>query len=379
MINSFLQSLTVFELVLLGLFAVSVLFQLLYYWGIFGRLAFFKIPDSSHLPKPPVSVIIAARNEYYNLEENLPAILEQDYPDFEVVVVNHTSTDDSALLLREFQTKYPNLKLVHIEQELNFFHGKKFPLSIGIKSAANDILLLTDADCKPMNNNWISSMVENYSPDTEIVLGYGPYKQEKGILNLLIRYDTFLVAMQYFSFSLMGMTYMGVGRNLSYSRSMFFRNKGFTSHYQIASGDDDLFINQAATRKNTKIAIQKDSFSYSLPEQTFNAWFQQKRRHLTTGNNYKLKFKILLGTFSFTQLFVYLFGISLLVLNVFPWFILGLFFARFFTQAIVNKKIIGKLQENHLYLFSLVGELFYMLLIPLLALTNVFSKTIKWK
>ena len=379
MVNSFLQSLTVPELVLLALFSVAIFIQLIYYWLIFGKLAFFKTPPVNDLQKPPVSVVIAARNEFYNLQKNLPAILEQDYPDFEVIVVNHTSTDDSALLLKEFQSKYPNLKVVQINQDLNFFHGKKFPLSIGIKSAANDILLLSDADCKPLGRYWISSMVENYSPDTEIVLGYGPYKQEKGFLNLLIRYDTFMVAMQYFSFSLMGMTYMGVGRNLSYRRSMFFRNKGFTSHYQIASGDDDLFINQVANKKNTRIAIQKDSFTYSVPKQNFAEWFRQKRRHLTSGKNYKFKFKFLLGTFSLSQILVYFLGVFLLILNVFPYFVLALFLARFFTQSIVNKKILGKLQEKHLYLFSLVGELLYMLLIPLLALTNVFRKTVKWK
>jgi hypothetical protein len=269
--------------------------------------------------------------------------------------------------------------VVQIDRDLNFFHGKKFPLSIGIKSAANDILLLTDADCKAVSRNWITSMVENYDAGTEIVLGYGPYFPEKGLLNLLIRYDTFLVAMQYFSFSLLGMTYMGVGRNLSYTRSMFFRNKGFTAHYQIASGDDDLFINQAANKKNTKIALQKDSFTYSVPKQTFAAWFQQKRRHLTTGKKYKFKFKFLLGTFSLSQIFVYLSAITLLVLNLFPYFVVGLFLVRLITQAIVNKMILGKFQEKHLYLFSLVGELFYMLFIPILALSTVFRKTVKWK
>ena len=373
-----LQSFTVFEQLILGLFTLSVLIQLIYYWAIFARLAFYKFPDNDP-QKPPVSVIIAARNEYYNLQENLPIILEQDYPDFEVVVVNHTSTDDSAMLLKELQSKYPNLKVVHIEKDLNFFHGKKFPLSLGIKSATNDTLLLTDADCKPLSKNWITGMLENYTPETEIVLGYGPYLPEKGLLNLFIRYDTFMVAMQYLSFSLIGMTYMGVGRNLSYTRTMFFRNKGFTSHYQIASGDDDLFINQVSNKQNTRIALQKNSFSYSVPKRTFKDWIQQKRRHLTTGKKYKFKFKILLGIFSSSQLFVYLFAALLLVFKVLPWFVLGLFLLRFFTQSIVNKKVLGKLQERHLYLFSLVGELFYTLLIPLLALTSVFSKTVKWK
>jgi hypothetical protein len=188
-----------------------------------------------------------------------------------------------------------------------------------------------------------------------------------------------MVALQYFSFSLMGMTYMGVGRNLSYKRSMFFRNKGFTSHYQIASGDDDLFINQAATRTNTKIALQKESFSYSVPKQSFAEWIRQKRRHLTTGKTYKFKFKFLLGLFSLSQLLVYILGISLLFFNVYPYIILTLFLIRFFTQSIVNKKVLEKLQEQHLYLFSLVGELFFMLFIPILTLTAVFRKTVKWK
>lgn len=379
MIDSLFQSLSIFDLVLLGFFTFSVLIQLIYYWTIFGKLAFYKIPEDKSSEQPPVSVVIAARNEYYNLVKNLPVVLDQDYPNFEVIVVNHTSTDQSALLLKEFQNKYANLKVVSIEKDLNFFRGKKFPLSIGIKSAANDILLLTDADCKPLTKNWIASMLENYSSDTEIVLGYGPYTQQKSLLNMFIRYDTFMVAMQYFSFSLAGNTYMGVGRNLSYRRSMFFRNKGFTSHYHIASGDDDLFINQVANKQNARIALQKDSFSYSKPMTTFAAWFQQKQRHLTTGKNYKFKFKFLLGTFSFTQLMFYFTGFILLVLNVFPWFLLGALLIRLFTQSIVNKKILDKLQEKHLYVFSLIGEVFYMLFIPLLALTTVFRKTIKWK
>ncbi|MCF6341219.1 MAG: hypothetical protein L3J31_00245 [Bacteroidales bacterium] len=283
------------------------------------------------------------------------------------------------MLLKEYQSKYPKLKVVHIEKELNFFHGKKFPFSIGIQSAKNDVLLLTDADCKPLSKNWIRAMAGNYADDTELVLGYGPYISEKGLLNRFIRYDTFVVAMQYLSFALIGMPYMGVGRNLSYRRSMFFRNKGFTSHYQIASGDDDLFINQVANKRNTKIALQKESFSYSAPKQSFGEWIRQKRRHLTTGKNYKFKFKILLGTFGFSQLLFYFLGALLLAIQVFPWFILGLLLLRFFTQSIVNKKILDKFQEKHLYLFSLVSELFYVLLIPMLVFAGVFSKQIRWK
>jgi len=171
--------------------------------------------------------------------------------------VNHASNDNTFDILRDLQLKYNNLNVVTIEQDLNFFKGKKFPLSIGIKSAKHEILLLTDADCKPNSDHWIKTMVSNYNTETEIILGYGPYNKSKGFLNMLIRYDTTMIALQYFSFALIGMPYMGVGRNLSYRRSTFYKIKDFTSHYSISSGDDDLFIKQVANNRNTKIELSE--------------------------------------------------------------------------------------------------------------------------
>ena len=291
-----LGNFSVLELVLIGSFGLVTLIQLVYHWGLFSRLAFYKKKkNKTDDVKLPVSIVIAARNEYYNLIDNLPAIFDQNYPDYEVIVVNHASDDGTDLLLKEFKGKYDNLKVVEIKEDLNFFKGKKFPLSIGIREAKNDILLLTDADCKPSSRHWISNMVSNYeSEKTEIVLGYGPYLRKKGFINLLVRYDTFLVALQYLSFALSGKTYMGVGRNLSYRRSLFFKSKGFISHYNLPSGDDDLFISQVANKNNVKVELDKESFVYSKPEESFGKWFRQKKRHLQTSVKYKLSTKFLL-------------------------------------------------------------------------------------
>ena len=196
-----IHHLSLFEQLVAVLFLISAIIQILYYLIIFSKLAFYKADDKKNAEHPPVSVIISAHNEDYNLQENLPAILNQQYPDFEVVVVNHASRDNTSGILMELQYKYSNLKVVTIEQDLNFFKGKKFPLSIGIKSAKHDILLLTDADCKTTSDHWIESMVSNYISKTEVVLGYGPYNKYGGFLNLLIRYDTFMIALQYFSLS----------------------------------------------------------------------------------------------------------------------------------------------------------------------------------
>lgn len=372
------SSLTTFELVLFIIFCFAFVVQMIYYWLVFAKLAFYKDTSIVNPKNPAVSVIIAARNEYHNLSKKLVNILTQDYPDFEVIVVNHASNDETVDYLKELGAKYPHLKVVNIERELNFFTGKKFPLSLGIKSAKNDLLLLTDADCEPVSDRWISSMVQNYNEDTEIVLGYGPYKKTKGFLNLVIRYDTFMVAMQYLSYSLVGMPYMGVGRNLSYSRSMFFRNKGFTSHYKVVSGDDDLFINQVATKKNTRIDIDQDSFMYSDPKTDFKTWIRQKMRHMGAGKYYKAKFKFILGLFGFSNILFYIFLILLLVLNILPVIVLSLFLLRFFTQFVVHKFVIAKLKENNLFIFSLLWDVMHFFIVHTVTLVSIFRKRDTW-
>jgi len=375
------QHFSTVEFTLLALFALTTLIQLVYYWVVFVRLAFY-VPNqkSQEENTPPVSVVIAARNEYYNLNDNLPAILEQNYPSFEVVVVNHASDDDTAELLEQFKNRYPHLKVITIQQDLNFFKGKKFPLSIGIHEAKNDVLILTDADCKPASKNWIKNMAGHYSSiKTQVVLGYGPYEKKKGLLNFIIRYDTFMVAMQYLSFALMGNPYMGVGRNLSYRKSLFLQHKGFTSHYGIASGDDDLFIREVANKRNTEIEISPDSFVYSSPKSTFADWWRQKKRHLSTSVKYKPGIKFLLGMFGLSQLFFYVLFLVLLILNVNWQITLSIFVLRFVTQIIVHKKVTALFKEPTLFLFSLIIEWVYILIMPILTLASIFSKQSKWK
>ena len=376
-----LQNFSSIELILLVAFALSGLIQLIYYWVVFVRLAFYKpLKKQKEENMPPVSVVIAARNEYYNLNDNLPAILEQDYPSFEVVVVNHASDDDTEELLEQFKNRYSNLKVVTINQDLNFFKGKKFPLSIGIHEAKNDVLILTDADCLPASKDWIKNIANHYgSIKTQVVLGYGPYERKKSLLNLIIRYDTFMVSMQYLSFALMGKPYMGVGRNLSYRKSLFLQNNGFVSHYGIASGDDDLFIRDVANKRNTEIELHPDSFVYSKPKRTFSDWWKQKKRHLSTSVKYKPGIKFLLGMFGFSQLFFYVLFIVLLILKVNWQITLSIFVLRFVTQIIVHKKVTTLFKEPTLFLFSLLIEGVYILIMAFLTLASIFTKQSKWK
>ena len=360
------------------LYGASII-QFIFLWVIFVRFAFFTKNKAIDLEQQePVSVIIVAKNEYQNLKRNLPKILAQDYSNFEVILVNHASEDDTEYLVRELSNQHSNLKYVVVQDNINFFSGKKFPLSVGIKSAKHDIVLLTDADCYPNSEHWIASMQAQFSSKKDIVLGYGAYEERKGLLNKFIRHDTLRVGLLYLSLARWGMPYMGVGRNLAYRRSVFFEQNGFQSHYHIPSGDDDLFINSAANRKNTSIAIGTISRSISLPKLSFSDWYYQKKRHLTTGKHYKFIHLFILGLWDLSTIIFFASAIILLSFQIQVIAVASIMVIRVFSQLIITKKTMLLLGENKLLLFSPVFELLTLVANPLISIINIFSKKRKW-
>lgn len=354
--------------IVFGLFCLIIIIQLSYYLFIFRKLATYQPEDKSTSVQHPVSVIVCARDEAHNIVKNLPGILVQDYKTtHEIVLVNDNSTDETKYVIDEFKRSFKNLNMIELIQEAKMISGKKFPLSMGIKSAKYEIVLLTDADCVPASEFWIQKMQATYDEQTDIVLGYGAYHKKPGILNKLIRFETFHTALQYLSYALAGNPYMGVGRNLSYKKNIFFKNKGFSSINQIPSGDDDLFINQVATPNNTKINIDPDTHTLSEPKRTWGEWMTQKYRHYTTSKYYKPKHKFLLGLYSFSLFLVY----PLLTVNLlfFTWWIaLAVYTVRFITQAIIYFKAMKKLNEKDLFPWFLLLDIwmffYYLFTLP---------------
>jgi len=229
---------------------------------------------------------------------------------------------------------FKSLNVVELTQEAIHISGKKYPLSIGIREAKHEVLLLTDADCVPASEHWVEKMQDGYDGNIEIVLGYGAYHKKSGLLNKLIRFETFHTALQYLSYALAGTPYMGVGRNLSYKKSLFFKSKGFSSINHIPSGDDDLFINKTATKDNTAVVIDPDAITRSIPKTTWSAWMRQKSRHYTTAKYYKPKHKFLLGLYFATQFMFY----PLLAASIifYDWrFALAVFGVRFLLQGFI--------------------------------------------
>lgn len=359
------------------LFVAVTGIQIIYYLS-FLSLVF-------HKPKPisrdilPISVIVCAKNEAENLSKLIPLLLQQNHPKFELVLVNDASSDHTLDVLEEFQKKDNRIRIVDVENNEAFWGNKKYALTLGIKAAKYNHLLFTDADCVPASKNWISKMSSRYSDTKSIVLGYGKYSGKKfSLVNVLVRYETLLAAMQYFSYAKLGSPYMAVGRNLGYTKDEFFKVKGFISHMQIRSGDDDLFIQDAANGKNTTICIEKDSFTLSEAPKNFQQWFRQKRRHISTSSYYKFKHKFFLGLFFLTKLIFWLllpvaiyFYPEILLLSVAGSFIL----INFISVGLAAKKLE---ETSVLYVLPFL-EIFLVLFQITIFIANSISKPTHWK
>ncbi len=365
--------------ILLYLFIGIIAIQIFYYLIVFGKFAFAPAQKITS-KRIPVSVIVCAKNEAENVAKYIPLLADQNYPDYEIVLIDDASSDDTLEIFEAFEKQYSNIRLVKVQNNEAFWGNKKFALTLGIKAARKEYLLFTDADCYPTSKDWISQMTSQFTLHKTIILGYGAYEKIKGsFLNKIIRFETLLTAVQYFSWAKMGKPYMGVGRNLAYKREEFFKVNGFMDHMKVRSGDDDLFINQAANSKNTTICYSPESFTISAPKTSYKSWFQQKRRHVSTASYYKSFDKFQLGLFFFSQLAFFILAILLLAFQ-FQWMIVtGLIVVRYIFTWITLGYASGKLHEKDvMYWFPFI-ELILIFTQLNVYFTNSFSKPVHWK
>jgi len=310
-------------------------------WYYFFRF-YVKVKRQKTAPAkgyPPVSIVIAAKNELTNLQQFLPVWLEQDYPEFEVIITDDGSTDGTAEWIAPLVIENPRLKYVHLDAEYVKMHGKKIALTLGFKAARYGHFMLTDADCKPGSKYWLKTMATPFTQGAEVVLGYSPLHAGKGFLGRLIRFETLLTALNYLGFALAGKPYMGVGRNLGYTRRIYDSVNGFSAHYYLPAGDDDLFVQSVANAGNTAVVIHPDAITWSKGKSTWSEYIKQRIRHLWIGKYYEGSVKRQQGWFSISQLFFwtlitvwffmsnwFVYPLALLLLKLTPeWFI---FFGR---------------------------------------------------
>ena len=381
------------EWTLLGILGVLFLIQLYWYSrymaAVARKIRRDKKSQISNLQSQiaeGVTVVLCAHNESENLSNYLQALLTQDYPTYEVIVVDDGSEDSTREIVERYMTHDPRVHMTFVPYGARVGSTKKLALTLAAKAAKYDYLLLTDADCVPESNQWIRSMMSGFASGKDIVLGYGAYFEEKGFINRLVRYDTLFNGLHYLGAALCGHPYMGVGRNLAYRKSLFFESGGFTHLMTNRAGDDDLFINHVATKQNTAVAVNSEAYTWSLSKKTLKEWWQQKRRHLSVSPNYKpvTKFRLTLepltrGLFYLAVLgtLIYQLPITNYQYAILPLFAVGLFLLRWIIQTAIINISARRMGLKRFNMFSILG---FDILLPLINLWMLIipKKQTKW-
>ena len=349
------------EIILLASLGLFLIIQVIYYFSLYNQLhAHNKTANEGDMiyetDLPPVSVIISARNESENLQKNLPYVLEQDYPNFEVIVINDGSTDESEDVLTIFEEKYTNLYHTFTPDGARYISRKKLAITLGIKASKHNWLVFTDADCRPASNDWLKLMARNFSPRTDIVLGYSGYEQEKGWFQRKVAFSNLFMSMRYLGFALINKPYMAIGRNMAYRKELFFKNKGFSSHLNLQRGDDDLFINEVATSFNTRVETSPNAVIRMEPAYSFKSWKEEKVSYLATSHYYHGLQRYWLGFETTSRLLFITATIAAIVVGAInmQWIVLGVallaYILRYVMQAIIINQTAADFGEKKYYL-----------------------------
>ena len=378
---------SVVELCLAGVLILAFAYEVYFYlrYMRFHRDAMHSVSTSE---RPGVTVIVCAKNEAINLRNYIQSLLTQDYPEYELIIVNDGSEDNTQAVIDEYMLTDSRVRTTFVPRDARVRSTKKLGLTLAAKAAKYDFLLLTDADCRPESAHWISEMMkgfENVQGDKvqgtkDIVLGFGAYFYEKGHVNRLVRFDTLFNGLHYLGAALCGHPYMGVGRNLAYRKSFFFESGGFTQLMTCRAGDDDLFVNHVATKKNTAVVLSRESFTWSPSKSTMKEWWQQKRRHLSVSPNYREGTKFRLALEPLTRGLFYILVVAMMILyrpamQIWPFAIGTLTIpflaapALFLLRWIIQTTILNTAARRmRLHRFSMFSVLWFDISLPLVAL-----------
>ena len=323
----------------------------------------------------PVSVIICVHNEANNLQNLINNILDQKHNKLELIIVNDRSTDNTPDILDPYKNQ---INIITITNTPKGWNQKKHALTSGIEASIYDHILLTDGDCIPKSHDWISLMAGQITKKVDIVLGISPYHKKDTFINKIIQFETFITALQYISLAILKLPYMGIGRNILYNKKLFFSNNGFNKYKNLIGGDDDLLINKIANGKNTVTCINENAYVLSIPEISIRSWISQKYRHLSVGKHYRLKHKLILGSFHFSNAIFYMSFFTLLLSGRLGLIICTGFLLRTVTQIVIFDLSAKRLKMKNISISYLLWDFAYTFYSLFLGIYSALNRKKKW-
>ena len=364
------MQITTVALAVLIIFGVVTLIQLVYYYIIYGRFAFHRKKSALGFRDIPVSVVVVVRDDAAQLLQTLPQLLEQQYSFFEIVIVNDRSRDEYSLqAIQEYKERYPNIKIVDLSTAVSTSRGKKMAISMGIKCASYDHILLTSPNCTPTSKQWLSLMAENFQFQKKIVLGYSTFTKKRSPYNHFLHFDNLVNAMIYFSHALLHSTYRGDIHNVAFVRQLFYQQKGFISYNHLLYGEEDIFIHRASNPNNTAVEFSPDAVTVQQHVPQYRHWRLHKISLCFTRKYNSFKNRCLIGLYELTNLLFYvMLAVSIVVALHQPlalYIAAGISVLRIASLYVVMGISAKKLQETQIVPLILLYDIIFALLNPL--------------
>ena len=365
---------TVLFYIFVGLFSVQIIY--LFFFLLFSFSKEKQINNSKE--KLPVSVILYTKNNEQIIEESFSKLINQTYPNFEVVIIDNASSDETPTILEELAVKFSNLKIVTVENNEAFWSNKKYALTLGVKAATHEHIIFTEVDSTPVSNNWLNSMAQKFSEEKEIIIGYTKYENKRfSFFGLLVRFEHLLHHILAFTNNKFGSAFNASEKNFGYTKSSFFKAKGYINHLKIQASHSDLFLKDATTKSNTTYTVKPTSFMVkSLPD-SFSEWFNNLQLKSFNKKYYKAKHQLIINLFSFSRVLFYPLAIILAILN---WKLIIPFIASYYVLFyLVVGKSAQKLKERQLIYFLPIIDIFIVCIQFSIFITNRISKPTVWK
>lgn len=334
--------------ILFYLFIAIVALQILYHIFVFGSLS-VKQKEDPKVKRLPVSLIVYIENNEEELKRFLAALHNQSYPNFEIVLVNNASYDDSLEIAKQFAQSQENVKIVNVENNESFWGNKRYALTLGIKVAKYDYLLFCEPTAIPDSALWITNMTSQFTLSKSIILGHQRLEVvPKSLWNKLIRFQNATWAAYNFSWANIAKPLFGNNKNLAYKKEEFYKVNGFIDQMTQNRGEDYYFINTIATSKNTAVSLSKTSFTASSINPSFKAWTQEVKSQSTLFSALGLGTKLKVYCYTFTKI-PYFILTAVLLTTLYNWeIVLGLFVLRSIVVALYSHKFLKHFQEKDL-------------------------------
>ena len=364
------------QAIIWGLFICLTIIQA-GYWLLFA-LVRTKSPSPKKSELPGISVIICAHDQEQNIRELVPLLLSQDHPNFEIIVVEDRCNDGTFDYLLAETAKQSKLKMVQVRSKPDYLPGKKYALTLGIKAAVHDLVLLTEPDCRPGSNSWVTSIAQSFDTQTEIVIGVAPFLSSKSFPNIFLRFENTLSSISYCTWAKIGLPFMGLGRNLAYRKQLFLENKGFNKHLASLTGDDKLFVNQHASSFNTNVAEDPRSIMYSHALNDLNDFITQKKAAIASARQFRFKHQLILIPF-YLSYALWLPAITLTLFFIFSWWVISVVCLRWLLMILTISRFKKTYQISYPLAWIPVQDVLYSTMCLALLPAGLFTSKLVWK